>query len=192
MGLEAMPDILEHIMQRRSIRKFTAEPVSPEDITRLLQAAMAAPSASNRKPWEFVVVTDADILARLRSHLVFGRYEAPLAIAVCGNLKRAWPGPGRDFWIEDCSAAMENLLLAATGLGLGAVWIGVHPVSPFVKAVSNDLALPEHVLPLGVAYIGHPAEAKEARTQYDEKRIFWQQYEPRKIRSKEKGSELKR
>lgn len=187
-----MAGILEHILQRRSIRKFTAEPVAAEDVTRLLQAAMAAPSASNRKPWEFVVVTEPDVLARLRSHLLFGRYEAPLAIAVCANVKRTWPGPGRDFWIQDCSAAMENLLLAATGLGLGTVWIGVHPIAPFVKAVSGDLALPEHVLPLGVAYIGHAAEAKEARTQYDEKRVFWQQYEPRKIRSQDKGSDLKR
>ncbi|HHX65629.1 MAG TPA: nitroreductase family protein, partial [Chloroflexi bacterium] len=161
---------------RRSIRKFTDEPVSEEDIDCLLKAAMAAPSASNRRPWEFVVVSDPRILARLRSRLVFGRYYAPLAIVVCGNMRRAYPVPARDFWVQDCSAAMENILLTATALGLGSVWVGVHPVGLFRRGVSRALGLPRHVLPLGVAYIGHPAESKVPRTQYDERRVHRQQY----------------
>ncbi len=166
-----MVDILEHIMARRSIRKFEDEPLSPDEITMLLHAAMAAPSATNRKPWEFVVVTDEDLLASLRRRLPFGRYRAPLAIVVCGNLHRAWPGPPRDFWIQDCSAATQNILLAAAGRGLGTVWIGVTPVKALVWAVSRALDLPKHIVPLGVVYVGHPAETKPPRTQFDAERV---------------------
>jgi len=171
-----MSDILEHIFGRRSIRKYTDQAVSRQDIIRLLQAGMASPSASNRRPWEFIVVTDAKILGKLHKGLIFGRYRPPLAIAVCGNLKRTLPGPARDFWIQDCSAASENILLAATGLGLGAVWIGVHPIKPLEKVVARDLSLPPRVVPLGVIYVGHPAETKEPRTQYDEAKVSWQHY----------------
>jgi nitroreductase len=180
-------DIIEHILARRSIRKYTEEPVAAETVHLLLRAAMAAPSASNRQPWEFVVVTDAEPLDRLRTGLVFGRYRAPVAIVVCGNMRRAWPGPGRDLWIEDCSAATENLLLASAGLGLGSVWVGVYPIKPFIKAVSRALALPDHIVPLGVVYVGHPAEHKEPRTQYDEARVHSQAFESRRERQVKKG-----
>ena len=178
-----MSDIMTHILSRRSIRKYTDEPVSHEDILRLLQAAMAAPSASNRKPWEFIVVTQPEALERLRGALILGRYNAPVAIVVCGNMGRALPWPARDFWIEDCSAATENILLAATGLGLGTVWVGVYPIGLFVKAVSRALSIPKGIVPLGVIYVGHPAETKAPRTQYDERRVHWQKYAPPHARS---------
>jgi len=171
-----MPDILDHIFSRRSIRQYTEQAVSREDILRLLQAGMAAPSASNRRPWEFIVVTDRELLGKLRKGLIFGRYRPPLAIAVCGNMRRALPGPARDFWIQDCSAAAQNILLAATGMGLGSVWIGVHPIKPLAKVVSRVLSIPDHIVPLGVIYVGHPAETKEPRTQYDESRVSWQRH----------------
>ena len=167
---------MDHLLGRRSIRRFQEGPVATEQLTELLRAAMAAPSASNRRPWEFVVVTDGELLASLRRTLIFGRYMAPAAIVVCGNLRRAYPPPARDFYVEDCSAAIQNILLAAHGLGLGAVWIGVHPVPPFVKGVSRALGLPRHVRPVGVVYVGHPAEAKPPRTQYDEARVHWQRW----------------
>jgi len=173
-----MSDILEVIKRRRSIRKYTAEPVSKEQIQALLEAAMAAPSASNRRPWEFVVITDEKRLEALRARLPFGRYNAPLAIIVCADMRRAYPGPGRDFWIADCSAAMENILLAATGMGLGSVWVGVYPIGLLIRAVASLLNLPEQVVPLGVAYIGHPAETKPPRTQYDASRVHWQEFAP--------------
>jgi nitroreductase len=184
VGEGRMGEILEHILARRSIRRYTAEPVSEEDVTHLLQAAMAAPSASNRRPWEFVVVTEEEVLAALRRGLLFGRYRAPLAIAVCGNLHRAYPGFAKEFWIQDCSAATENLLLAASGLGLGAVWIGVYPIAPFVRHVRQVLHLPEHVIPLNIVYVGHPAESKEPRTQYEDTRVFWQRYGASKAEQK--------
>lgn len=172
-----MSHILDHILARRSIRRYTADPVAEDDLVALLRAAMAAPSASNRQPWEFVVVTDPAVLQRLRNHLVLGRYNAPTAIVVCGNTRRALPKcAGNTFWIQDCSAAAQNILLAATGLGLGSVWIGVHPVAPFVFAVRRVLKLPRHVVPLGVIYVGHPAETKEPRTRFDEDKVHWQTY----------------
>lgn len=172
-----MSGILEHILARRSIRRFTSEPVSAGDIRSLLDAAMAAPSASNRRPWAFIVVTDPEVLASLRRGLVMGRYGAPLSIIVCGNMRRAWPGPGRDFWMQDCAAATQNILLAATGMGLGAVWIGVHPIAPFRWHVAHVLHLPKWMRPLAVVHIGHPDESKAPRTQYDESAVHWQRFD---------------
>ena len=169
---------MDTILSRRSIRKYTAEPVSDEMITRFLEAAMSAPSAGNEQPWHFVVIRERAILDEIPK---FHRYsqmlrEAPAAIVVCGNMRRALPGPTKRFWVQDCSAATENILLAASGSGLGAVWVGVHPIGPFVTSVRRALSLPKHVAPLCVIYVGHPAEEKEPRSQYDEMRVHWQEY----------------
>ena len=169
-----MTSTLEWIKARRSIRKFTAEPVSDEHLDMLLQAAMAAPTACNRKPWEYVVVSEQETLARLKQVLRLGRYDAPAAIVVCGNLLRTLPPPTHTFWIQDCSAAMQNILLEATGLGLGAVWVGIHPVGLFKRGVAKVLDLPKNVQPLGLVHVGYPAEERPARTQYDTERIHWQ------------------
>ena len=161
-------ELIEAIFARRSIRKYTVEPVSEADIKTLLEAAMAAPSASNRKPWQFVVVTERQMLDALAKVHPHGKmlFEATLCIAVCGDLTTF-----ERFWVQDCSAATENLLLAATALGLGAVWLGVHPREDRVAAVRQVLGLPETITPLNLVSIGHPAEDKEPRTQYDESRV---------------------
>ncbi len=156
------------IFARRSIRRYTGEPVSEADVKTLLEAAMAAPSASNLKPWHFVVVTERrtlDALAEVHPH---GKMlaEAPLAIAVCGD-----PELSGRYWVQDCSAATENLLLAVTALGLGAVWLGVHPRDERVNPVRELLGIPAPVTPLNLVAIGHPAENKAARTQYDAARV---------------------
>ena len=161
-------ELIQTIFARRSIRKYTDEAVSEADVKTLLEAAMAAPSASNRKPWQFVVITERqtlDALAEAHPHgkMLFG---ATLCIAVCGDLTTF-----ERFWVQDCSAATENLLLAATALGLGAVWLGVHPREDRVAAVRQVLGLPETITPLNLVSIGHPAEEKEPRTQYDEARV---------------------
>lgn len=161
-------ELIQTIFARRSIRKYTAEPVSGADIQALLEAAMAAPSASNRKPWQFVVVTERHTLDRLAEVHPHGKmlFEATLCIAVCGDLTEM-----ERFWVQDCSAATQNLLLAATGLGLGAVWLGVYPREERVAAVRQVLGIPETVVPLNLISIGHPAEEKEPRTQYDATRV---------------------
>ncbi len=171
-----MPDILDFIFKRRSIRKYTDQPVEPEKLDLLLQAAMAAPSAMNCKPWEFVVVTDPEKLAGFRKRLIFGDRNAPAAIVVCGNPRLSANPTARLFWQQDCSAATENILIAAAGLGLGTVWVGVHPVSEFVRVVRDVAGIPKHVTPLNLVYVGYPAEEKPARTQYDTGRIHRETY----------------
>lgn len=129
---------------------------------------MAAPSASNRKPWQFIVVTKRETLDALADAHPHGKmlFEAPLCISVCGDLTEM-----ERYWVQDCSAATENLLLAATALGLGAVWLGIYPRDERVAAVRPILDLPDHITPLNLVSIGHPAEEKPARTQYDAARV---------------------
>lgn len=168
--------ILDQIMARRSIRQYQQRPVEKEKLDILLQAAMAAPSAMNIKPWEFVVVTDPLKMEEFRSALRFGKHNAPAAIAVCGNISFFKHPMASRFWVQDCSAATQNILLAAVGLGLGTVWLGVHPIHNYGKQVSKILNLPDHVKPLNVIYVGYPAEEKPARTQYDPGRVHWENY----------------
>ena len=171
-----MNPTLETIFRRRSIRKYTDQPVEPEKLDLLLKAAMAAPSAMNCKPWEFIVVTDPEKLAQFRKRLIFGDRNAPAAIVVCGNPGLSTNPAARLFWIQDCSAATENILIAAVGLGLGTVWIGIHPVAKFVKTVRAIMSIPKSVTPLCIVYVGYPVDEKPSRTQYDEQRVHWQEY----------------
>lgn len=161
-------ELIDTILSRRSIRKYSAKPASEKDVRSLLEAAMAAPSASNRKPWHFVVITERKKLDELADKHPYGKmlFEAPLCIAVCGD-----PEISKRYWVQDCSAATENLLLAAVALGLGAVWLGVHPSEEREAEVRRALGLPEAIVPLNLISIGHPAEKKEPRTQYDEARV---------------------
>lgn len=167
---------MEWIFKRRSIRKFTAEKVTDSEIQTLLESAMAAPSAMNLKPWKFIVVREEQTLEALRAALPFGKYNAPLAIVVCGDLTALKKVVTERFWIQDCSAATENILLAAAGMGLGSVWCGVHPVGMLEKAVAKALDIPKGVVPLNAVFIGHPAETKEPRTQYSAKNVFQDKY----------------
>ena len=161
-------EMIRAIFARRSIRKYMRKPVSEEDVKTMLEAAMAAPSASNRKPWHFIVVAERQILDNLAKAHPYGKMllEAPLCIAVCGDKNIS-----SQYWVQDCSAAAENLLLAATALGLGAVWLGVHPREERVNPIRKVLNIPENIVPLNLISIGYPAEKKEPRTQYDEKRV---------------------
>ena len=183
-----MPEIIDVILSRRSIRQFTPDPVDREHLILLLKAAMSAPTACNSQPWEFVVVTEPEMLGCIRDKFLFARYNAPAAIVVCGNLSIANNSAARDHWVMDCSAATENILIAAAGMALGAVWIGVYPYPSRIKILGEILSIPEKVTPLSMVYIGHPAEAKEPRTHYDEHRVYWQCYEPRKRRPKIKNA----
>jgi nitroreductase len=171
-----MNPTLETIFHRRSIRKYTDQPVEPEKLDLLLKAGMAAPSAMNCRPWEFILVTDPEMLAQFRTRLIFGDRNAPAAIVVCGNPGLSTNPAARLFWVQDCSAAAENILIAAVGLGLGTVWIGVHPVAKFVKTVREIASIPKSVTPLCVIYAGYPLDDKPARTQYDPQRIHYQGY----------------
>ena len=168
--MEREEEPIGSILARRSIRKYTKEPCSKQQIKILLEAAMAAPSAGNRKPWCFVVVTERESMDKLAEMHEHGKMllEAPLCIAVCADMARTAQGEARDFWIQGCSAATENILLAATGLRLGAVWLGVHPRRDLKEAVRTILSIPDEVVPFCLVAVGHPAEVKDPRTQYDE------------------------
>jgi len=159
---------VDTIFARRSIRKYTKDPVSYEDLSTLLKAAMASPSASNRRPWHFVVVQERKKLDELAEIHQYGKmlHEATLCVCVCGD-----PTLSERFWVQDCSAATENILLAAVSLGLGAVWLGVYPSEERVESIKKALGIPKSVIPLNLISIGHPAEEKEPRTQYDESRV---------------------
>ncbi|HHX64142.1 MAG TPA: nitroreductase family protein, partial [Chloroflexi bacterium] len=165
---------IDNLFARRSIRRFTDEPVTPEQVTLLLQAAMAAPSAGNRRPWHFIVVTDAGTRAALAASHPHARMltEAPVCIIPCGDPALSFADRS-EFWIQDVSAATENILLAATGLGLGSVWCGVYPVPERMAEAREILEIPEHIIPFAYLAIGHGAEEKEPRTQYDAERVHW-------------------
>ncbi|MCD6291000.1 MAG: nitroreductase family protein [Anaerolineae bacterium] len=167
-----MDERLHFIFARRSIREYTPEPVSDEDVQALLEAAMAAPSARNTKPWHFIVVRDRETLDRLsRTHKFADPLaRAPLGLVVCGVPAAS------EYWAQDASAATENILLAATALGLGTVWMGVHPQKDREEYVRQVLGIPEDVTPLNLIAVGHPAEEKPARTQFDPTRVHYERF----------------
>ena len=142
-------------------------PVSDATIRDLLEAAMSAPSAVAKDPWEFIVLKDKNIMKKVAEALPNGKMleSAPLGIIVCGDIQRAHSNE-ISFLLQDCSAAIENILLAASMLGLGACWLGVHPRQERIEHLKKLFNLPESVIPVSVISIGHPAEHKEARTRY--------------------------
>lgn len=166
-------EVQEALQKRRSVRKFTDEAVPEEMVHTLLRAAMSGPSACNRMPWEFWVVTAEETLEALRKASRFTNYHSRLAIVVAGSLSRALPQQLGEYWIQDCSAATENILLQATELGLGAVWCGIYPQVRPQQRVRELLGMGEKQIPLNVIFLGFPAEEPEPRDQYREKWVHW-------------------
>jgi nitroreductase len=159
---------LAAIFGRRSIRVYSAEAVSEAAVQQLLEAAMAAPSAVAKDPWRFVVIRNRQTLSDMASALPNGQMlaSAGLGIAVCGDLEVAHDQQ-LSYLLQDCSAAIENLLLCAHILGLGACWLGVHPREQRMKALKQMLSLPPSVIPIACIATGHPGEAKEPRTRFN-------------------------
>jgi nitroreductase len=161
---------MDAIFQRRSIRDYTDQPVEDEQIEAILRGAMAAPSAGNEQPWHFVVMRDRK---RLEAITAFHEYafmlkQAPVAIAVCGDTaEEKFEG----FWVQDCAAATQNMLLAATDLGLGSVWLGIHPVPERIEGLANLLNVPRSVIPFALVALGHPAETREEEDRFKPQRI---------------------
>ncbi|HNV72723.1 MAG TPA: nitroreductase family protein [Candidatus Ozemobacteraceae bacterium] len=164
-------EALTAISGRRSIRRFAPGPVGADQVKALLTAAMSAPSAGNQQPWHFVVTDDASILARVPAHHPYASMvpSASLAVLVCGDLQlEKFPG----FWVQDCAAATENLLVAAHALGLGAVWLGVHPMPDRENGMRRLFELPDEVIPFALIPIGRPAEEKPATDRYQPLRVY--------------------
>lgn len=166
-------ELKEVLLKRRSVRKFTDQPVPQEYIEELLHAAMSGPSACNKRPWAFYVVTNEEKMEELRACSHFAKMQAKLSIVVCGDLSRTLPQQMAAYWIQDCSAATENILLRATDLGLGAVWCGIHPQERAEKLVAQALNLPGNMIPLNIIHLGFPAEEPEARDQFEEECVHY-------------------
>ena len=148
-------EALQAIFGRRSVRRFQKRAIEPKKIETLLRAAMAAPSAMNEQPWEFVVIDRKDLFDRIMQVHPYASMlaTAPLAILVCGDRTR---GLAADYWALDCSCAAENLLLAAHALDLGAVWTGIYPEQGRMEALRDCCGLPPEVVPLTLIAVGYP------------------------------------
>jgi nitroreductase len=153
---------------RRSIRKYQNKDIPLDIIDALLKAAMAAPSARATDPWRFMVVKEAVTRTEIAKGLPNGAMleQAPLGIVICGEIEKACGGE-LSYMLQDCSAAIENILLAAHALGLGACWLGVHPREDRMAHVKSVMELPEGITPISCIAIGYPAESKESRTRYN-------------------------
>lgn len=149
---------LECIMTRTSIRAYSGREVSDSTVNLLLRAGMAAPTAMNKQPWHFTVITDKELRKKIAEEFKGARYlkDAPLAIVVSGNLAKAIEGEGEEYWVQDCSAASENILLAAHASGLGAVWCGIYPIAERVRDIKKLLGMPDNLIPLNIIVIGYP------------------------------------
>ncbi|AEG58684.1 nitroreductase family protein [Desulforamulus ruminis] len=163
---------MDALLTRRSIRKYTGEQISESIVKDLLVAAMSAPSAQNQQPWQFIVINKPELLRELPNCSPYAQMtaNAPLVIVVCGDTQLE---KSKGFWVQDCSAATENILIAANYLGLGAVWVGLYPREERVNAVRNLLGLPDHVIPLALIPIGYPAETKEPANRYDASKVHY-------------------
>ena len=167
--------VYENILTRASVRTYLDKPVDSAKIERLLRAGMAAPSAADKRPWHFVVVTDRELLdglAKANPNAGFAK-KAPLAIVVCGDMNKTLQGGGKDFWIQDVSAVSENILLAAHAMGLGAVWTGTYPAPDRCKAVAEVLGLPKYLVPFNTIVIGYPASQVKPKDKWDERNVTY-------------------
>ena len=163
------------ILKRRSVRKFKKDAVEAELVDKLLEAADAAPSACNRRPVEFYVISGEEKCHEISHCGRFTRMESPLIILVVGNLRRALPLGMAEYWIQDAAAACENILIEATALGLGSCWCGVHPQKRVMAKVSEALGLDEKQIPFAMIKIGYPDEFHEPHSGYDKDRVHFVQ-----------------
>jgi nitroreductase len=158
---------LDFIFTRRSIRRYEAKEVPEEILTDLLEAGMAAPSAVARDPWHFIVLRRREYLNRLADILPHGKMlrQATAALVVCGDINRAHDKK-ESYMLQDLSAAVENILLAANASGLGSCWLGVHPREERMEGIKKMFSLPEGIIPMCAIALGWPAERPEARTRF--------------------------
>lgn len=169
-------DIFTALHTRRSVRAYTGEPVGADQLRIMLDAAMIAPSAGNARPWLFVVVDDPALLAAVPSLNPYAGMlpKAGAGILVCGDLSlEKYPG----FWVQDCSAAIQNLMLAAAGLGLGTVWTGIYPVEERVRGFAALFKLPDGIIPLGLVAVGRPKSAPERLSRYEPEKVRHNTYD---------------
>ncbi len=165
-------ELYEGLLTRRSIRRYTGEKISEKDIDLIVKAGMYAPSAHNKRPWHFIIIDDREVIDKIMKAHPYASMlkEASHAIVVCGDLQKQ-NAPG--YYLLDCSAATQNVLLAAHALGYGAVWLAVEPRKERINAISKILNLPDFISPVAIVSIGVPEGKPPAQPR---------RYEPEKIR----------
>ena len=161
------------VMGRKSIRAYKKDKVSKETLYEVLTLASRAVSGENMQPWEFYVITNNSIMNEIRSFVPYFNYNSSLMIVVCGNTSRSITKNDNDFWIQDCSSAVENILLTATSLNLGTVWCGLYPVIERSNKIKQLLKCPNDIIPMALIHVGYPDEEKEERTQYNENYVHY-------------------
>ncbi len=171
--MDPTPSVLDVIQSRASVRQFTTEKPSAEQLDNILHSAFSAPTAMNKQPWHFLVIDDASLLAQIGEQFPNSRVgnNCQVCIIPCGDLTLTLDGSAQDFWVQDVSAATQNILLAAHAQGLGAVWTGLHPDAFRVDKLRELLSLPEHIVPLCIVPIGYPAEQPAVKDKYNAARI---------------------
>ena len=160
------------VFKRRSVRKYTDQPVTDAQIESIIRAGMAAPSAGNQQPWHFIVIRDRSVLKEIGNINPYAKLleNAPAAILVCGDTRlERYEG----FWVQDCSAATENMLIETAERGLGGVWLGFYPVKERIEGIRKLFNLPKEVFPLSIVAVGHPAEKPEAADRFRKERIHY-------------------
>ena len=174
-----MKHVLDTIHSRSSIRKFSTAPLERVQIEEIVRAGMAAPTAGNRQPWAFIAVDDASVLSDLAAGLPYAKFaaNAPAAILVCGDLSKAFDGVEESLWIQDCSAACQNILLACHAMGLGATWTAIYPLEDRVTLVRHALNLPDHIVPLSLIPVGVPDQKAVIKDKWNADLLHWQRWE---------------
>ena len=159
--------VLENIHSRKSVRKFTGQKVSRDDLLSLVRAGMAAPSGKNVRPWHFVVMENPEVLSGIAEKLPYAKMlpAAGSAIAVCGDVEKS------KYWYVDCAAATQNILLTAESMGLGAVWTAVYPYEDRIAVAQEYLKLPENIVPLSIVPVGYPTGVEKPKIKWDENKI---------------------
>lgn len=166
---------LDNIFARKSVRSYTDEPVSPEQVETILKAAMAAPSGMNMQPWRFVVVTDQKVKDKLAVGFNKMIAKAPVVIIVCGKTTNKLGAPNKN-WTADCAASTENLLLAVEALGLGAVWTACYPYEDRMNPTVEALGLPDNISPYCIVPIGHPAGNDKPKDKWNPENIHYEKW----------------
>jgi nitroreductase len=166
---------MDAIFKRKSVRRYTSQDVPDDLVKQVLAAAMSAPSAGNEQPWHFIVIKDKEILKKLSALSPYARAlaEAPLGIVVCVdlNLERH-----KGYWVQDCSAAVENILIEVTALGLGAVWLSVYPLEERIRYVKECFILPPTIIPFAVVPVGYPSQEVVVSERYDHSRLHYEKW----------------
>lgn len=169
--------VLNNIYNRKSVRTYTDDEISKEDLLKIVKAGMCAPSACNFQPWEFIIIRDSETLEDMGKIHKYSKMfkNAKAGIIVLGDLNKTIKDE-KEFWVQDCAAVTENILLSASALGIGSVWTGIYPVDVRITALKKYFKLPDHICPFSLIALGYPDNENEVKDKMDENKIHWEKW----------------